>query len=314
MCKIPAIEKRYSNWGVFPMAGHPGNQSGQTGGVGAVGGGDFVPVLPDRVDLPFVTDTVYDRDSGEVIKISEQTTGITVFPDRRWSAEWRAWYALSEYVQTDWRNIAVVPWDKQPDQTGIPRDPTTQEIGELVVAARDERADALGEIVAQHDGFAGYFFALLTVDPAMYPATNLLVNIASIVAAFTVLYCKNGRKDDHGNVIYQPRPRPSQVCPALLPPVPVPGHPSYPSGHATEAHLIEFVLNLVFKDTLREKTMKYDLEALATRIARNREIAGLHYPSDSAAGKKLANDILPRLQKCDVFDYAIKGAQYEWAK
>ncbi len=60
--------------------------------------------------------------------------------------------------------------------------------------------------------------------------------------------------------------------------------------------------------------MKYDLEALATRIARNREIAGLHYPSDSAAGKKLANDILPRLQKCDVFDYAIKGAQYEWAK
>jgi hypothetical protein len=209
-------------------------------------------------------------------------------------------------VQTDWRKIVVEPWDKQKDPKGKPVDPTKEEIKHLVIAAQDERADALGEIVAQHDGFASYFFALLTADPALYPATNLLINIASIVAAFTVLYFKNGAGK------YLPRPRPSQVCPALLPPVPVPGHPSYPSGHATEAHLVEFVLNEVFS---KSDPKKNDLEALAARIARNREIAGLHYPSDSKAGKQLAKDIHALLQAsklCPLYAKAITDAQSEW--
>jgi hypothetical protein len=34
------------------------------------------------------------------------------------------------------------------------------------------------------------------------------------------------------------RPRASQLCPALLPPIAVPGHASYPSGHSTQAHLM----------------------------------------------------------------------------
>ena len=138
--------------------------------------------------------------------------------------------------------------------------------------------------------------------------------LALVVAAFTVLYYKNGVSD-----VYQPRPRPSQVCPALLPPVPVPGHPSYPSGHATEAHLIEFVLNEVFallNDSKRATAMKYDLAALATRIARNREIAGLHYPTDSSAGQKLATDIHTLLQTsiCKVYRKAVTDAASEWAK
>jgi hypothetical protein len=295
-------------------AGHSGSQSSGSGGVGAVGGGDFVPVLPDRVDLPFVTETVDVQVTTPIpiqisIKISGQILPIGVYPDRRWSAEWRAWYALSEYVQTDWRDIALDPW---PDPTvpTDPRDPTSlSEIQELVEAAQDERADALGEIVAQHDAFASYFFALLTVDPALYPATNLLVNIASIVAAFTVLYFKNGA----GN--YEPRQRPSQVCPPLLPPVPVPGHPSYPSGHATEAHLIALVLNDVFStsDPKTISAITSDLAALATRIARNREIAGLHYPSDSTAGKTLAEGILPLLQSIDCYADNIDKARSEWA-
>jgi PAP2 superfamily len=286
------------------MAGRSGNLGNRPGGVGAVGGAaDFIPVLSDRVDLPFVTETVYDP-KRHATHISDQIIDIKEFPDRRWSAEWRAWYALSEYVQTDWSKISVDPWYKSDKET-------EKEIGHLVRAARDERADALGEIVAQHEEFASYFFALLTVDPAMYPATNLLISVASIVGTFTVLHFKYGIEHK-----YRPRPRPSQVCPALLPPVPVPGHPSYPSGHATEAHLIEFVLNEVFKGSKKEAAMASDLSALATRIARNREIAGLHYPSDSRAGKNLAKDIHTLLQKhlkvCTVYANAIIAAQSEW--
>ena len=282
------------------MAGHSGNQGNRPGGVGAVGGGDFIPVLPDRVDLPFVAVTVDDPDpKNSPIKISDQIIAISVYPDRRWSAEWRAWYALSEYVQKDWSGISVDHWDNSEAQT-------KKEIEDLVRAARDERADALGEIVAQHDEFASYFLALLTVDPAMYPATNLLINIASIVGTFTVLHFK------YGTINYKARPRPSQVCPALLPPVPVPGHPSYPSGHATEAHLIKLVLNDVLKYSIEAAVMTPDLEALATRIARNREIAGLHYPSDSTAGRKLAEGILPLLQSIDCYENNIDKARSEW--
>jgi hypothetical protein len=286
------------------MAGHSGNQGNRPGGVGAVGGGDFIPVLPDRVDLPFVTVTVDGPDPKKPIKISDQIIDISVYPDRRWSAEWRAWYALSEYVQKDWSDISVDPWDNSQ---------TKEEIKHLVSAARDERADALGEIVAQHEEFASYFLALLTVDPAMYPATNLLINIASIVGTFTVLHFKYGTINYEARPRnYEARPRPSQVCPALLPPVPVPGHPSYPSGHATEAHLIKLVLNDVLKNSIEGAAMTPDLEALATRIARNREIAGLHYRSDSTAGRKLAGDILPVLQSIDCYKNNIDKARLEW--
>jgi hypothetical protein len=281
------------------MAGHTGNVGivGNAGGVGAVSGGGFIPVLPDRVDLPFVT-----VDDPPSVFISDQRINIPVFPEKRWSAEWRAWYALSEYVATQWRTINIAPWVNTPAAVN-------QEIDQLVVMARDERADALGEIVAQHDEFASYFFALLTLDTAGYPATNLLINIASIVGLFTVINFKDGVAGAQG---YLPRPRPSQVCPALSPPVPVPGHPSYPSGHSTEAHLIELVLNDVFVGKAQAATMKIDMAALANRIARNREIGGLHYPSDSAAGEQLANAILPYLRAIPIYVTTLANAQAEW--
>jgi len=295
------------------MAGKSGNQGNRPGGVGAVGGSaDFVPVLPDRVDLPFVTATIDDQaDKTKTIPISTQKIDIKKFPDNRWSADWLAWYALSDYVQTtNWKGIAPDPWT-DPTLPQNPKDPKSDsEVEELLTAARDERADALGEIVAQHESFADYFFALLTIDPATYPKTNLLVSIASIVAAFTVLHYKYGVKG--GSKPYEARPRPSQVCPALLPPVPVPGHPSYPSGHATEAHLIELVLNDVLKGSLQETAAAIDLAALASRIARNREIAGLHYLSDSKAGKKLASDIYGLLQGWNFYTDAIAQARREW--
>ena len=39
------------------------------------------------------------------------------------------------------------------------------------------------------------------------------------------------------------------------------------------------------------------LKALARRVARNREIAGLHYPSDSVAGRRLADAVFAVLSR-----------------
>src|SRR5262249_19635445 len=184
-----------------------------------------------------------------------------------------------------------------------------KEIDDLIIAARDERADALSEIVAQHDEFASYFLTLLSVTRQSHPNTFRLVSLASIVSMFTVLHFKAGISGQGG---YVPRPRPSQICPALLPPVPIPGHPSYPSGHSTEAHLIAAVLNDVLIKAPQKSAAMIDLEALASRIARNREIAGLHYRSDSLAGKKLAADIFPYLQKIKEYQTVIIEARNEW--
>ena len=49
--------------------------------------------------------------------------------------------------------------------------------------------------------------------------------------------------------------------------------------------------------TAHQATLNDTLSALAQRVARNREIAGLHYPSDSQAGSALANAVYNKLSE-----------------
>ena len=48
---------------------------------------------------------------------------------------------------------------------------------------------------------------------------------------------------------------------------------------------------------------------MAQRIARNREVLGLHYPSDSQAGKDLAEFTFPLLMACDQVSGILAAAQ-----
>jgi hypothetical protein len=54
------------------------------------------------------------------------------------------------------------------------------------------------------------------------------------------------------------------------------------------------------------------LQTLSHRIARNREIAGLHYPSDSHAGRELARQTFAILQKGPLFQKLLVDATAEW--
>jgi membrane-associated phospholipid phosphatase len=51
---------------------------------------------------------------------------------------------------------------------------------------------------------------------------------------------------------------------------------------------------------------------MAQRIARNREVLGLHYPSDSAAGKILATESFALLKTCKTVTELITAAKNEW--
>jgi len=115
-------------------------------------------------------------------------------------------------------------------------------------------------------------------------------------------------------------PRPSRLSPRLMPLIEVPGHASWPSGHATQAHLVaRFLEDVMPRELTPPSAASYEnasrpLQSLADRIARNREVMGLHYPSDSSAGKKLAHETYTLLKECDTVKEMIDGARLEWGR
>lgn len=88
--------------------------------------------------------------------------------------------------------------------------------------------------------------------------------------------------------------------------VEIPGHPAYPSGHATGAFTLAYILQEL--DPQNAETYRKD----ALRIARNREVGGLHYPSDTDAGRLLARQIADSLLDNKEYQALLKAAQTEW--
>ena len=103
-----------------------------------------------------------------------------------------------------------------------------------------------------------------------------------------------------------------------MPAIPIPGHPSFPSGHATQSMLMALCLGeaLAAYDDVpgRPGTWAPLLQALSCRIARNREIAGLHFKSDTVAGFELARNTLDKLMEGHAFTALLQDATSEWAR
>ena len=296
--------------GMQGMIGNAGNAGTNTGG----GSGDWF--FADRVDLPFVL-----TEQPEGIAISDQRIDIGEFPERNWSSIWYPGLVLAEFVLIKgWDAFNLLPpwadptvaspvahWSSNTVQTGQPKSAKAKvqdELDCLVLNARTERANAMAEIVSQKDEFASYFLNLLNATSS-YPATARVLAIAGSIGGFTAMYYKGKYK----------RPRPTMLCPALMPPFPVPGHASFPSGHSTQAHLMALCLADVLTGKGPATAMATDLPALADRIARNREIAGFHYPSDSDAGVSLAvqtHGLLAGQAATSWYKKAITAAQGEW--
>jgi len=102
------------------------------------------------------------------------------------------------------------------------------------------------------------------------------------------------------------RVRPSFLDPDIKPSVGIPGHPSYPSGHASHTFLIATIASELDPEN------KESYFESAFRIGRNREIAGVHYKSDSDAGRLLAEEYLKLLFKDERFLKALELAKEEW--
>lgn len=102
------------------------------------------------------------------------------------------------------------------------------------------------------------------------------------------------------------RARPHQLEPRLRPAVSVPSHPAYPSNHALQGYLVARTLSLLFPQDSE------DLMAVGEQIGREREIAGLHYPSDSKASRALGDELFARLQQNEKFLAEVEASRKEW--
>jgi hypothetical protein len=173
------------------------------------------------------------------------------------------------------------------------------EIKRLLVLAVTERPEALGEILEQDQNFQLGLLHLLMINGVSHPKTYLLMKLAARVGELMMVHLKRSYN----------RARPSQICPTLYPPVAVPGHSSYPAGHALIARLTARCL----KDNVVPMEMHDSLDELARRISENRRIAGLHFATDNDAGVMAADAIFSILQQCQLYKDTRVVAKGEWS-
>lgn len=131
------------------------------------------------------------------------------------------------------------------------------------------------EIKFQDKQLIEFFIERLDLSNEKKVETHRRLSLVSSDVADIVMYFKK-----HFN-----RPRPSELLPEIEPVIDVPAHRSYPSGHATQA----MVMAILLSEWLHMPPEF--LEKIAERVGKNREIAGLHYPSDTKAGFDLARQI-----------------------
>lgn len=205
-----------------------------------------------------------------------------IFPERAWTPEHWASVVLAEAVTIALPNGSGPAWQDWPAGEVIPRPAEIKKELKELEDLIEYRPAVLAEALAQKDAVLQYFSGILTFGRRSHPATVYLCIAGLRVASFLAMHWK-----DHFN-----RVRPSRLSPSLMPPIDPPGHAAFPSGHATQAHLLALLLEQVMPPGIVPQNREHGpLYLMAERIGRNREVLGLHYPSDTKAGKALAAHI-----------------------
>jgi acid phosphatase (class A) len=219
----------------------------------------------------------------------------TNFTDEMWDPYYRRNVYMHELLATDWRDaITLDAWDAGE---------VAAEIKALLVLKTTEREANLPDILKQVKAPFEYFLDAIGVptgttatgaNPRIWELMYLGDSLGSLIGQFYKIRFK--------------RLRPSVLEPAVEPVIAVPGHPSYPSNHSTQAHLV----SLFLAEVARPRTEV--LMKLAWEIGVNRERAGLHYRSDTMAGKDLAAQVFALLKRGPAFLELLEIARAEYAR
>jgi PAP2 superfamily len=287
-----------------------GWQGGGWQGGGWAGGGGPEGMSAMRPDRPLVAEDV-----------SPDGNNAPTFPLHAWDDDLFALTFLPDFftatvndggIQKRWDEfITLGPFPNVVLPGGVVAG-NDDSIDDLRILAVTERPEAMGEIVNQHQNQQLCFMQLLTMTASSHRATFFVMKLAARVGEVVMMRLKRQFN----------RPRPTQYYPALYPPLPVPGHSSYPAGHALIANLTARVLIEVTTPAIGASPYEKSLLKLAEEIGLNRVIAGFHFRSDIAAGAlagDLTHQFLTNMPNPNppppMFSYAtaVAKAQAEWA-
>ncbi|MEO1551503.1 MAG: S8 family serine peptidase, partial [Pseudomonadota bacterium] len=157
-----------------------------------------------------------------------------------------------------------------------------EEILELQTLLKDN-PELQADIEAEIEDIYTPFLDQLT-DVAGLPGSVLRIMNLMDMAGYVIAY--------HLKAQYQ-RPRPHVQDYRVEPSIPVPTHSAYPSAHAVQTHLIAHGLAEVYEGPTGMVAEMFDV---AERVSVNREIAGMHYPTDTEAGRMIAQVVFPMLR------------------
>lgn len=153
-----------------------------------------------------------------------------------------------------------------------------------VTAKKGNRKASRNAILAHANNLDLMYMEGLGLDAQRHRNVYLLM-----LATFSLLHA-TGQLFKHQFSV----PRPHVLSQEVQPTLQVPGHASYPAGHAAQAHAVSHLVGNLLKlpqpghevSTLRDR-----LIAVAERIGDMRVVAGLHYTFDCLAGQALGQSL-----------------------
>ena len=168
--------------------------------------------------------------------------------------------------------------------------PSFAEFQALFTLRESQRTARRSEILQQHERrfvLSSCFHRAVTSARARCGGDGSFSDVRDMFAL-----CEPAQQDIdllvlHQKLLYN-RARPFQYFPELDPPI-CPAHASYPSGHSTSAHGLAYLLDAALDvpgDPHRRE--RDEISRIAFRVAENREVAGVHFRSDTEAGMALA--------------------------
>jgi hypothetical protein len=213
---------------------------------------------------------------------------------------WEPWVRAAVYDFEIFSKLQFTQPRKEPgaavlwhvDDTDVTSDPPTNTLVRLATMLRppkevfveqlnlvngyaDLREDRASEIIAQLDAPLAFWSSVVNLHPDRRRWTLELLAAAIRLAGHAEMRFKHALACR----------RPVELSPQIQPMVLTPMHGALPSGHSCEAFVAAYVLWRLIADPTPQRCGQ--LLRQAARIAINRQIAGVHYPVDSAAGQLL---------------------------
>lgn len=215
--------------------------------------------------------------------------------------EWRRSLYVQDFLcETDWKSELTPDMDAAHTSAAFATEVTDVKTKLDDQVQQDKRRD---EILGETVDYLGVFENALHIDSYTHPLTIFLARVAMRIGWEVAVHFK----EKYG--VERPVTRdPVEINPTIR----TPAHPSFPSAHSTQAHLAKHALLAVIEGRSNFTAFETRLKDIADRVAENREFAGVHYKSDSDAGRALAQSIWDIAKLRPSVQALIAEAQNEW--